>query len=457
MLEEETGRIVAILGDVIEVSFSGKKPNRHEVLTLAEDPTVNLEVYSSAAGDSVYCISFSDPTKLYRGAKVARLYETINVPVGSQLLGRVLDVFGRPVDGKGSLKTKKTKSIYASPPNLQTIKVSREILETGIKVIDFFMPFLKGGKIGLFGGAGVGKTLMLTELIHNVAVYHKGISVFAGVGERIREAQELIENLSQNNVLENVTLVLGQMNERPAVRYRVGYSAVSIAEHFRDELKKDVLFFVDNAYRLVQAGNELSTLLNTIPSEDGYQATLTSDIGIFQERLVSSAGGTITTVEAVYVPADDFTDSGVQALMPYFDSSVFLSRMVAEENRRPSVDILSSRSSLIEPSIIGHDHYDAYLATQRILSRYVYIDRVVSIAGEQELSPDDRLIYNRAKKLLNYLTQYFFTAANQTGKEGVYVKKQDVISDIADILAGKVDNWPAEKLLYVSNLSQIKK
>jgi len=456
MAEETSGTVSAILGDVVEVSFVRDKPNRHEVLTMADDPTVVLEVYSSSTGESVYCISFSDPTKLYRGAKVVRQFDTINVPVGAGVLGRVMDVFGAPQDGLGEIKNKERRSIYGKPPGYNSMKVTGQILETGIKIIDFFTPFLKGGKIGLFGGAGVGKTIVLTELMHNIAIFHKGISVFAGIGERIREAQEMIENLTENKVLPNVALVLGQMNERPAVRFRVGYTAATIAEYFRDVEGRDILFFVDNAYRLVQAGNELSTLLNTIPSEDGYQATLTSDIGIFQERLVPAGTGTITSIEAVYVPADDFTDSGVQSLMPYFDSSLFLSRQVAEEGRRPAVDILASSSGLIDPAIIGHEHYEAYLEAERILSRYAYLDRIVAIAGEKELSPEDQLLYRRAKMVLNYMTQYAFMVTNQTGKKGAYVKRVDAVTDVSDILSGQVDDWPAEKFLYKSTLADIK-
>lgn len=455
--EQNTGTILAILGDVIEVGFSEEKPNRHEVLSLVDDRSVKLEVYSSSTSDSVFCISFSDPSKLYRGAKVVRMYETITVPVGSALLGRVVDVFGDPQDNKPAIVGRTRKSIYGTPPNFRTIKVSREILETGIKVIDFFTPFLKGGKIGLFGGAGVGKTVILTELMHNIAIFHKGISVFAGIGERIREAQEMIENLTENKVLPNVSLVLGQMNERPAVRFRTGYTAASIAEYFRDQENRDILFFVDNAYRMVQAGNELSTLLNIIPSEDGYQATLTSDIGIFEERLVSSGKGTITSIQAVYVPADDFTDAGVQSLMPFFDSFVHLSRLVAEEGRRPAVDILASSSGLIEPVIIGRKHYEAYLEAERVLSRHVFLDRVVSIAGEQELSPDDRVLYRRARMILNYMTQYSYMVTNQTGKPGCYVRRQDVVDDVWDILSGRLDEIPPEQLLYISTLKEGRK
>lgn len=457
MQTDSTGKILTILGDIIEVAFAQEKPNRHEILTLADDPTVKLEVYSSTSGDSVYCLSFSDPGKLFRGARVARLFDTITVPAGEELLGRVIDVFGEAQDGKGPILTKVNKSIYGNPLNFRSIVVRNEILETGIKVIDFFTPFRRGGKIGIFGGAGVGKTIILTELMHNIATYDKGISIFAGIGERIREGQEIIENLSANNVLSNVAIILGQMNERAAVRFRVGYAAATIAEHFRDSQNRDVLFFVDNAYRFIQAGNELSTLLNVIPSEDGYQPTLTSDIGIFQERLASTGNGSITAVEAVYVPADDFTDSGVQALMPYFDSNIHLSRSVYEEGRRPAVDILSSSSSLIEPSIIGEKHYEAYLESERILSRFGYLDRVVSIAGEQELSPDDKVVYKRAKLLLNYMTQNAFMVENQTGKKGAYAKREEVVSDVCDILSGQLDDWPAESLLYIGTIGKKEK
>jgi F-type H+-transporting ATPase subunit beta len=451
-MSESTGVITGILGDLVEVSFTAGKPSRHELLTIADDSSVKLEVYGSSATDTVYCLSFTDPTKLYRGAKVVRLYETISIPVGSELLGRVIDVFGEPKDGLGPITTTKTKSIYGGGPNFQSMKVSREILETGIKVIDFFTPFLKGGKIGIFGGAGVGKTIILTELMHNISIFHKGINIFAGIGERIREAQEMVENLAENNVLPNVALILGQMNERPAVRFRTGYAAATLAEHFRDEEDRDVLFFVDNAYRFIQAGNELSILLNTIPSEDGYQATLTSDIGIFQERLVSSGNGSITTVEAVYVPADDFTDSGVQALTPYFDSQIILSRSIAEEGRRPAVDILASSSGLINPAVIGKKHYDAYLEAVKMISKYSFLDKIVSIAGEVELSAEDRLIYRRSKLLLNYMTQNAFMVTNQTGQIGSYVKRENTVSDVVAILSGKLDEWDPVRMLYTGSL-----
>ncbi|OGD82974.1 hypothetical protein A3A54_02635 [Candidatus Curtissbacteria bacterium RIFCSPLOWO2_01_FULL_39_62] len=457
MAEPSEGIITGILGDVVEVMFPRDKPGRHELLTLTEDNSVKLEVYGSSPNDRINCLSYTDPSKLYRGAKVIRQFETISVPVGPGLLGRIVDVFGQPHDGKGAIKLTKRRSIYGTPPNFQSIKVDREILETGIKVIDFFTPFLKGGKIGLLGGAGVGKTVILSEFMHNITVFHKGISIFAGIGERIREAQEMIESLTEMNVLPNVSLVFGQMNERPAVRFRTGYTAATLAEYFRDEEDKDVLFFVDNAYRFIQAGNELSILMNMIPSEDGYQPTLSSDIGIFQERLVSAGNAAITSVMAIYVPADDFSDAGVQSLMPYFDSQVILSRDIAEEGRMPAVDINASTSGLLTQSLIGDRHYQAYLEATRIVSRYDYLDRIVSIAGEHELSPEDRVLYRRAKIILNYMTQDFFMVENQTGRKGIYVKRADVVEDIMDIVSGKIDDWPYDKLLYISTLAEVAK
>src|SRR3989344_4191018 len=431
MSDDNTGVVSTIIGDIVGVSFLVAKPNRHELLTLADDPTVKLEVYSSTPSDIVYCISFTDPAKLYRGAKVVRLFETLSVPVGMEVLGRVIDVFGEAQDEGGKVDSKKKRSIYANPPNFKSTKMSRDLLETGIKVIDFFTPFLKGGKIGLFGGAGV--------------------------GERIREAHEMIDILRNSKVLPSVALVFGQMNERPAVRLRTGYAAATLAEYYRDEEDREILFFVDNAYRYIQAGNELSILLNNIPSEDGYQATLTSDVGLFEERLVSAGSGMITCVEAVYVPADDFTDAGVQSLTPYFDSTLALSRVAAQEGRKPAVDILASTSGLVDPAIIGNKHYETYLEAQGLLSRYTYLSRVVQIAGEEELAPEDKVAYKRAKTILSYMTQYFFTVSDQTGKKGVYVKRADVVDDVWDILNGRFDDVPPEAFAYVGSVKEVAK
>ncbi|OGY23256.1 MAG: F0F1 ATP synthase subunit beta [Candidatus Woykebacteria bacterium RBG_13_40_15] len=455
-MSESAGYIVAVRGDIVEVEFKVEKPTRHELLTLSQDKEVKLEVYSSTVYNTVLCISLSDSAKLYRGAKVERVGKSLEVPIGEQLLGRVVNLFGDPIDNLGGLSEIKKSSIYHSSPAYSELSSTANIMETGIKVVDFFTPVKKGGKIGLFGGSGVGKTVLLSELMHNIAIFHKGLSVFAGIGERIREGHELYETLKAAKVLPNVALVFGQMNEAAAVRFRVGFTAVAIAEYFRDVLKKDVLFFIDNIYRFVQAGNELSTLLNTIPSEDGYQATLSGEVGAFQERLVSVKEGSITSIQAIYMPADDITDAGVQAIVPYFDSVVALSRTVYQEGRHPAVDILASSSSLIDPNILGFEHYEAVIESDKLLKRYTYLQRIVSIVGESELSLEDRIMYYRAKKLLNYMSQNLFVTAEQSGLVGKYVPIKKTISDVRDLLAGRLDNVTEEKFLNIGDLSELK-
>jgi F-type H+-transporting ATPase subunit beta len=452
-----SGTIHSVKGTVVEVEYRTDPPARHELLTLEEDKSAALEVYSSLENDIFTCICLSDPKKLYRGAKVIRTGDTLKVPIGNALLGRLVNIFGNPIDGAGPLPATGFGSVYRDPPEYQEIEFTNEVMETGIKVIDFFTPVRKGGKIGVFGGSGVGKTVVLTELMHNIAVYHKGVSVFTGIGERIREGHELYETLAETKVLPNVALVYGQMNESAAIRFRVGQTGVTVAEYFRDIEKKDVLFFIDNIYRFVQAGNEVSTLLSTIPSEDGYQATLSGEMGAFQERLVSTKESFITTVQAIYVPADDLSDAGVQAIVPYFDSVVTLSRQVYQEGRHPSVDILASSSSMAQPSILGLEHYEALLESEKLLKHYVYMQRIVAIMGEAELSVEDRTMFYRAKKLLNYMTQNLFVVADQSGQEGKYVERKKVVDDVVAILGGQVDQVPDEQFLYISDLADIKK
>ncbi len=451
----KSGRVRAIRGDVVEVEFLDDKPSRHELLTFKENSSTKLEVYSIGLENTAVCLCLEGVENLYRGAEIYRTGESIKIPVGDETLGRLLNVFGSPQDSLGELKVNNFSSIYRESPNYHDVERSKEIMETGIKVIDFFTPFRKGGKVGLFGGAGVGKTVILSELMYNVATFHKGISVFAGVGERIREGHELYDLISSRNILKSVALLFGQMNENAAIRFRVGFSALRLAEYFRDQ-GRDVLFFIDNFYRFVQAGNEISTLLNTIPSEDGYQATLASDVGSFQERLVPTSKGSITSVQAVYVPADDLTDSGVQAALPYFDSVIILSREVAEEGRYPSVDILESSSSLIDPSVIGFDHYNAFLESERLLKRFSDLDRLVSIVGESELAPSDQTLYHRAKKILNYMTQDFFVTSESTGEKGKYVSRKKTIMDVKEILSGKLDKVPDEKFTFIKDLDDLK-
>lgn len=445
------GRVISIHGNVVEIEFLSQSPFRHELLILKDSPSVKLEVYNIELDNIIVCLCLSGVENLYRGAPILRTGETIKMPTGEVTLGRLIDVFGTPQDLLGELKSSDHTSVYRDPPSFHEVESSRRILETGIKVIDFFTPFKKGGKIGLFGGAGVGKTVVLTELMHNVATFHKGISVFGGVGERIREGQELYETISKKDILKSVALVFGQMNENAAIRFRVGFSALTLAENFRDQ-GKDVLFFLDNFYRFVQAGNEISSLLKTIPSEDGYQATLASDVGSFQERLVPAGKGSITSVQAVYVPADDLTDSGVQAALPYFDSVVILSRQVAEEGRYPAVDILNSSSSLLDPSVVGYDHYNAVLEAERLIKRFNDLDRIVAIVGESELSPNDRTLYHRAKKLINYMTQELFVTSESTGETGQYVPIKKTLSDVKEVLSGRLDKIPDEQFTYIQDL-----
>jgi len=455
-MENIFGHIVSVRGDIVEVEFKVDPPSRHELLFSPQEPNIALEVYSSTEQNTFMCIALSGSDKIFRGAKMQRSGKVLKVPVGQKLLGRVVDLFGNPVDDLGPIQEEDRISIYRDAPVYDQVTLRGEFLETGIKVLDFFTPVRRGGKIGLFGGSGVGKTVLVSELMHNIAVYHKGMSVFAGIGERIREGHELYDTLSATKVLPNVALVFGQMNESAAVRFRVGFTALSLAEHFRDS-GKEVLFFIDNIYRFVQAGNELSTLLNTIPSEDGYQATLAGEVGVLQERLVSTQKGTITSIQAIYVPADDITDSGVQAIVPYFDSVVNLSRTVYQEGRHPSVDLLTSSSSLIDPNILGYEHYESVVEAEKLLKRYTSLQRIVSIVGEAELSLEDRIMFHRARKLLNYMTQDLFVMADQSGRPGKYVKREQVIKDVQSILGGQLDNTPEELLLYIGDLSELKK
>lgn len=452
----ETGFITSIRENIVEINFPGVKPGRHELLTLEGDRSVKLEVYTSGRDNTVYAIVLSDIKNLYRGAKVIRTDEVITVPVGSAIKGRLINVFGEPQDGM-ELRATERRPIYKSAPTYAEMAVPTEVLQTGIKVLDFFTPVRRGGKVGVFGGSGVGKTVLLLELIHNVEFLKNTTVIFAGIGERIREGHELYEGLLQQNLLKDTCLVFGEINERAANRFRVAYSAATIAEYFRDEEKQDVVFFVDNIYRFIQAGNELSTLLGSIPSEDWYQPTLASDIGMFEERLISTKNGAITSVQAIYVPADDLADAGVQAVFTYFDSVVVLSRSVAGEGRYPAVDILSSSSSVIDPEVIGKDHYDTYIEAVSILKRYNQLNRIVSIVGEYELTKKDQLLYHRARKLLNYMTQNLFVTAEQTGKKGTFVPRSKTVKDVKDIITGLCDELDESLFLYAGDIADIKK
>lgn len=474
MINDSTGKILSVQGQVVEVEFSSHLPEFYDILVVSEDPTVQMEVVVSSGPSSFYCFSFSPTRNLYRGMSVVNTGEPILMPVGEGFLGRVADIFGQPIDGMGEIKFKEKRPIYHRGLVYTDLPIHKTIFETGIKALDFFAPIVKGGKIGFFGGAGVGKTLLLSEIIHNVVispqtpkangekiplrrteVKNSGVSVFAGVGERIREGHELYETLKEKQVLPRVALVFGPMGDNPAIRFRTAFSAATLAEYFRDELKKDVLFFIDNVFRFVQAGNELSMLMNTIPSEDGYQATLTSEAAALHERLVSARDSSITTIEAIYVPNDDILDQGVQAIFPYLDSTVVLSRSIYQQGLLPAVDLLASTSANISPQFVGDFHYLTVLAAQNLLKQAQALERIVSLVGESELSTDDQLMYHRAQKLRNYMTQSFFVAEEQTGRKGAYVPIKTTVEDAAGIIAGKFDSIPDNAFLYTGSLSDL--
>src|SRR3989338_8786869 len=399
------GVVVGMRGNIVEVLFSGINPQIGDVLALSEDKTQIMEVYSSSSHGTFFCLALSSPSRLSRGTIVVNTMEAFKIPVGEKVLGRIINIFGQAEDGQGKIDATDYLPIYQSPQSLSDVVDPTKVLETGIKIIDFFCPLLRGGKAGLFGGAGVGKTVLLTEIINNIVILQqdkeKTTSVFTGVGERIREGHELYQELARSKVLPYVALIYGQMGENAAIRFRTAFAGITLAEYFRDRLKKNVLFFIDNVFRLAQAGYELSTLMNTIPSEGGYQATLASEMASFHERLVSNNNGTITSIEAVYLPSDDLTDHGVQSIFPYLDSIIVLSRDIYQQGRFPAIDILASTSSGLTSNIVGQDHFDAVIEAQQTLKKAQSLERVVSLVGESELSKEDQIIYRRAQIIKN--------------------------------------------------------
>lgn len=450
--------VVGIMGPVAEIEVIGlEMPAVHDILTTPEFDDVVMQVGASSGSRKFYCLILSGSEKIYRGLKMENTKASLSIPVGPKVLGRVMDVLGNDLDGMGKIEAKDKWSIFHKPPLYFSISVQNQLWETGIKIIDLFAPLTKGGKMGLFGGAGVGKTLLLTEILHNVVALKKmnNVSVFAGVGERSREGQELIEDLRKKDILSSAAMVFGQMGENAAVRFLTCMAGVTLAEYFRDEMKKDVLFFIDNVFRFAQAGNEISTLMNTIPSEDGYQATLASEMGGLHERLVSTDNGAISAIEAIYIPSDDLLDHGVQAIFPYLDSVVTLSRQVYQEGRLPAIDMMASNSSALTPTIVGDKHYEVVTTAQSLLKQAENLERMVSLVGESELSPDNQLLYRRSKKIKNYMTQSFHVASEQTGKPGKFVRVEDSVNDLADILAGKYDSVSEDKFLYIGSAKEI--
>lgn len=450
-MDVNNGTIIGIDGQVVEVEFLGTPPSLRDILELVGEQKGEIEVYSSASDTSFYCLALSSTEGWSRGLKVVNTGKPLMVPMGQELLGRVIDMFGRPQDEQPELKSSKFPIFSYNQQAMEDVSVGSEVIETGIKAIDFFAPVVRGGKVGLVGGAGVGKTVLLTELINNIVIKKSkedAVSVFCAVGERSREAQELFENLKEAKVLNKTCLVIGQMGENPSVRFRTVDTSIRIAQHFRDELGQNVLFFIDNIYRYTQAGNELSILAKMIPSEDGYQPTLTSELGSFHERLSSSVKNSITSVEAVYVPSDDLTDAAVRSILPYFDGVIVLSRNVYQQGRLPAIDLLATSSSALNTEIVGELHYQTALEAKSILEKALALERIVSLVGIEELSADNQKIYKRSILLNNYMTQNFFVTEEQVGKKGQFIPVAQTIQEVKDIIEGKFDEVDPRTYLY---------
>lgn len=437
-----TGIITQIIGPVVDVVFdNGTLPQIFAALTTEREngEILTLEVEQHVGFNKVRTIAMGSTDGLVRGATVTDTGSPISVPVGDEVLGRMFDVVGNPIDGKGKVVTKKKQSIHRQAPDFSEQANQTEVLETGIKVIDLICPFLKGGKVGLFGGAGVGKTVIIQELINNIAQQHGGYSIFAGVGERTREGNDLYEEMKESGVLDKTSLVFGQMNESPGARARVALTALTMAEHFRDEQNKDLLLFIDNIFRFTQAGAEVSALLGRMPSAAGYQPTLASEMGNLQERITSTHNGSITSVQAVYVPADDFTDPAPATTFSHLDSTVSLNRSLTEIGIYPAVDPLDSTSTILDPHIVGQEHYDVARGVQNVLQRYRDLQDIIAILGMDELSDQDKLTVARARKIQRFLSQPFHVAEQFTGTPGTYVTLAETIKGFKEILDGVHD------------------
>lgn len=454
-LSQSRGIITSVNGQIAEITIEGNIfPEFAEILISPKDAEVILEVFSQSQ-KSVSAQILGSPDRLFRGMEVVGTKSDLKIPVGPPVLGRVIDLFGNPRDNKGPIKQDKKASIYSKTPSLNIVKSTYQILETGIKAIDFLTPIQLGSKVGFIGGAGVGKTILLTELMHNITgKSQKVFSVFAGVGERIREGQELYQRLKESGVLPKTVLVLGQMNENATVRLRVALASCAQAEYFRDEMKSNVLFFIDNMFRFIQAGAEVATMLGTIPSEQAYQATLQTEISTLEDRLIPTESGTITSFQNVYVPADEITDAGVNAVMSFLDTAIVLSRSVAQKGIYPPIDLFQSSSGTLSKAFLGETHFKVLTQFQQLLENYNKLSHIVAIVGEEEVSPENRILYNRTKKIINYLTQPFFMTEGQTGRKGIYVPKDTTLKDIAMILSGSLDNIPAERFMYIGSLKE---
>ena len=453
----EKGTISKVVGPVVDVRFpEGQLPAIYDAVRLeGVQGTVTAEVVQELGGSTVRCIALSSTDGLSRGCPVTATGAPIKMPVGEETLGRMFNVVGQPIDGKGPVEAKESKPIHQSAPAFTDIVPADEMLETGIKVVDLLTPYAKGGKIGLFGGAGVGKTVLIMELIRNVAYEHGGYSVFAGVGERSREGNDLWNEMTESGVVEKTALVYGQMNETPGARLRVPLSALTIAEHFRDVQRQDVLLFIDNIFRFIQAGSEVSALLGNMPSAVGYQPTLATEMGALEERIVSTRKGSITSVQAVYVPADDLTDPAPATTFAHLDATTVLSRAISELGIYPAVDPLASSSRMLEADIVGAEHYNTARAVQEVLQKYRELQDIIAVLGMDELSHEDKLIVGRARRIQRFLSQPFHVAENFTGIPGKYVPLKETIKGFQAILGGDVDDLPEQAFLLCGTIDDV--
>lgn len=459
--KQNNGKIVQIISSVVDVEFaSGKMPEIYNAIEvpLEDGEKLVLEVAQHLGASQVRCVAMGATDGLKRGQEAVDTGAPIRVPVGEGVLGRMVNVLGKEIDNKGKVQGKKIEysSIHRSAPDFSEQSTKTEIFETGIKVIDLIAPFVKGGKIGLFGGAGVGKTVLIQELIHNIAKQHGGYSVFAGVGERTREGNDLYHEMVDSGVIDKTALVFGQMNEPSGVRLRVGLTGLTMAEYFRDSMNKDVLLFLDNIFRFIQAGSEVSALLGRMPSAVGYQPTLASEMGELQERITSTKSGSITSVQAVYVPADDLTDPAPAATFSHLDSTIVLSRALAELGIYPAIDPLDSASTILTPLVVGKEHYEVARGVQQVLQRYKDLKDIIAILGMEELSEDDKLTVARARKIQKFLSQPFSVAEVFTGAPGKYVTLPETIRGFKEILEGKHDDKPESAFYMKGGIDEVK-
>lgn len=454
-----TGTITEVIGPIVDVHFADKRPGIGEAIVVEKDglhERITLEVASHLGLDRVRAISMNDTVGLSRGEKVSATGAPISVPVGTAALGRLFNVLGETIDGKGPIAADAPRlPIHRDPPAFDEQTTKAEVFETGIKAVDLIIPFLKGGKVGLFGGAGVGKTVIIQELINNVASQHGGYSVFAGVGERVREGNDLYHEMAESGVLDKTALVFGQMNEVPGARARVALTGLTQAEYFRDEGGKDVLFFMDNVFRFIQAGSEVSSLLGRVPSAVGYQPTLAEEMGKLQERITSTKKGSITSVQAVYVPADDFTDPAPATTFAHLDGTVVLSRALASLGIYPAIDPLESSSSALTPDVVGDEHYQVANKVKQVLQRYKDLQDIIAILGMEELSDDDRLAVTRARKIQRFLSQPFFVGEVFTGVPGQYVSREETVRGFKEIVEGKHDDKPEQAFYMKGSIDQV--